>query len=358
MTLTATMPTDLRQLLLQLPKVELHRHLEGSIRLSTLVDVAEQYDIDLPARDVEGLRKHVQITPDSPMDSTHFLSKFSIIRRFFNAPEVITRIAREAVEDAAADNIKYMELRFTPKALAKQMNFSFADVVRWVFAGIGEAQAGRDIKVRLIISMNRHESVAEGERALRVALDHRAKGIVGLDLAGQESGYPASPFYRLFAEAKQAGLGITVHAGEWFGPRNIKDAISVMGADRIGHGVRVVEDSKVAQLARETGTVFEVCPTSNLHSGVFPAAKYHPLRDMNDLGIKTTINTDDPAISNVTLTDELALALGPLGMTLDNVKRTILNGAQGAFLPPDEKAALVAYFTGALRDKNQDDPTG
>ncbi len=357
-TLTATMPTDLRQLLLQLPKVELHRHLEGSIRLSTLVEVAEQYDIDLPARDMDGLRKHVQITAESPSDSAHFLSKFTVIRRFFNAPEVITRIAREAVEDAAADNIKYMELRFTPKALAKQMNFSFADVVRWVHAGVSEGQANRDIRVRLIISMNRHESLAEGERALRVALDHRDKGIVGLDLAGQEAGYPANPFYRLFADAKQAGLGITVHAGEWFGPRNIKDAISIMGADRIGHGVRVVEDSKVAQLAREAGTAFEVCPTSNMHSGVFPAARYHPLRDMVDLGLKTTINTDDPAISNITLTDELALALGALGLTLDNVKRAIINAAQSVFLPPDEKAALVAYFTEALGDKSQDDPTG
>jgi adenosine deaminase len=356
-TLTATMPTDLRQLLFQLPKVEIHRHLEGSIRLSTLVEVAQQYDIDLPARDVEGLRKHVQITPDSPSDSAHFLSKFTVIRRFFNAPEVITRIAREAVEDAAADNIKYMELRFTPKALTKLMSFSFADVVRWVCAGINEGQTGRDIKVRLIISMNRHESVAEGERALRVALDHRDKGIVGLDLAGQESGYPANPFYKLFADAKQAGLGITVHAGEWFGPRNIKDAISIMGANRIGHGVRVVEDSKVAQLARETGTVFEVCPTSNMHSGVFPAAKYHPLRDMIDLGIKTTINTDDPAISNITLTDELALSLGALGLTLDNVKRTIMDAAKSAFLPPDEKATLVAYFTEVFRDKSRDDPT-
>ncbi len=356
MTLTATMPTDLRQLVFQLPKVELHRHLEGSIRITTLVEVAQQYNIDLPARDVEGLRSHVQITPDSPTDSAHFLSKFAVIRRFFHAPEIIRRVAREAVEDAAADNVKYMELRFTPKALAKLQNYSFSDVVRWVCEGVTEAQAQRDIRVRLIVSMNRHESVLEGERALRAALDHRAMGIVGLDLAGQESGYPANPFYRLFAEAKQQGLGITVHAGEWFGPRNIKDAISVMGADRIGHGVRVVEDSKVAQLARESKTMFEVCPTSNLHSGVFPAAKYHPLRDMIDLGIKASINTDDPAISNITLTDELALALGPLGLTLDNVKGAILNAAQSAFLPPDEKAALVAYFTEALKDKH--DPTG
>jgi adenosine deaminase len=352
MTLTATIPNDLRQLLIDLPKIDLHRHLEGSIRLSTLVEVAQQYNIDLPARDTEGLRKYVQITADSPTDSAHFLSKFTVIRRFFCAPEVIQRIAREAVEDAAADNVKYMEMRFTPKALTKLMNFSFADVVRWVSAGVKEAEATRDIQVRLIVSMNRHENVAEGERALRVAVDHRDKGVVALDLAGQESGYPANPFYRLFTEAKQAGLGTTVHAGEWSGPRNIKDAIAVMRADRIGHGVRVIEDSKVAQTAREAGTTFEVCPTSNLHSGVVSAARYHPLRDMIDLGLKATINTDDPAISNITLTDELVLSTGPLGLTLDHVKRAILNAAQSAFLPPDERDTLVAYFTDALKDKH------
>ncbi len=349
MTLTAALPTDLRQLLADLPKVDIHRHLEGSIRLNTLVEVAQQYALDLPARDAEGLRKYVQITPDSPSDSAHFLSKFAILRKFFCSPEVIQRIAREAVEDAAADNIKYMELRFTPKALAKQKDFSFADVVRWVCDGIRDGQAGRDIRVRLIVSMNRHESVAEGERAARVALDLRHKGIVGIDLAGQESGYPADPFFRLFAEAKQAGFGITVHAGEWSGPRNIRDAITIMGADRIGHGVRIVEDSKVAQIARDAGTAFEVCPTSNLHSGVVPTERFHPLRDMSDLGLKVTINTDDPAISNITLTDELLLATGPLGMTLDSVKQAIIQAAGSAFLPPAERTDLVAYFVGALK---------
>src|SRR5262249_740562 len=152
------------------------------------------------------------------------------------------------------------------------------------------------------------ETIQEGMRALRTALEYRDRGVVAVDLAGQEAGYPATPFFGLFAEARQEGLGITIHAGEWSGPRNIRDAIEVIQAQRIGHGVRVVEDSSVVQLAREAGTTFEVCPTSNIQSGVVPSVEHHPLRDMSYLGLRTTINTDDPAISDITLSHELALA--------------------------------------------------
>jgi adenosine deaminase len=345
---TAAATTDLRQLIANLPKIELHRHLEGSIRLSTLISVAKQYNIDLPAHTVEDLRPHVQITANSPHESTHFLSKFSVLRRFFYSPDVIRRIAREAVEDAADDNVRYMELRFTPKALTKLMNFSFSDVVRWVCDGVREGQQGRDIQVQLILSMNRHESVLEGERTLRAALDFRHAGVVAVDLAGQESGHPASPFFGLFGEAQQAGLGITVHAGEWAGPRNIRDAILTMGATRIGHGVRIVEDSVITQLALERDITFEVCPTSNMQSGVTLIAEHHPLRDMHHLGLRTTINTDDPSISNIQLTDEMVLAVERLGLTLDDLKQMILHAAGSAFLPPDERTGLIDYFTEAL----------
>ncbi len=346
--MTVSSVINSRAVLTALPKIELHRHLEGSVRLQTLVDVAQQYKIELPATDLEGLRAYVQIMPDSPMDSVHFLSKFNLLRRFYYSQEVIERVAREAVEDAVADNVKYMELRFTPKALSKLMDFSFGDVVKWVCTAVKQAQVNTDIKVRLIVSMNRHEGANDGERALNAALDFRNQGIVGIDLAGQESGYGAVPFYPLFDRAKQAGLGITVHAGEWAGPGNIRDAITMMGAQRIGHGVRIVEDSVIAGLARERGTTFEVCPTSNIQSGAVAGVANHPLRDMASLGLRTTINTDDPSVSNIKLSDELVLANEQLGLTLEDIKRTIMNAAQCAFLPEAERAALVTYFSDAL----------
>ncbi len=354
--MTATDTAHLRTLLTALPKVDLHRHLEGSIRLETLVAVARQYGLELPAYDVEGLRSYVQVMPGSPMNATNFLSKFTVLRRFFYSPDVIKRIAREAVEDAAADNIKYMELRCTPKALSKLMDFSFDQVVSWVCEAVGEAARFADIRVRVIISMNRHESLLDAERAVRAAINHLEHGVVAVDLAGQEAGFPAEPFYPLFAQAKKAGLGITVHAGEWDGPENIRDAIEFMGAQRIGHGVRVIEDSRIAQLARETGLTFEVCPTSNVQSGSVHGMEQHPLRDMIHLGLKSTINTDDPSVSNIKLSDELVCSIEQLGLTLDEVKRCILNGAQCAFLPEEERVALVAYFTNALMPIGQARP--
>src|SRR5260221_14491673 len=180
------------------------------------------------------------------------------------------------------------------------MIFPSDQVVDGFCQAVNAPQQPCDIKARLIVSMNRHEGIKEGERALQAALAHRSNGVVGIDLAGQEAGYPGTPFFTLFKTAQKAGLGITVHAGEWAGPGNIRDAILQMGAQRIGHGVRVVEDSTIVQLAREHGTTFEVCPTSNLQSGSVASKHHHPLRDMAELRLRTTITTDAPAVRDIT----------------------------------------------------------
>jgi adenosine deaminase len=336
-----------------LPKIELHRHLEGAIRLQTLAEVGQAYQLPVPATAAEALRPYVQIMPDSPHTIAHFLSKFDTLRRFYCSPEVIQRIAREAVADAAADNIQYMELRFTPKALSQLKGYPFKDVICWVCSAVRESQAqqgqqGRPIRVNLIVSVNRHESVSEAERCLRAVIDCGDPMLVAFDLAGKESGFTNEPFYGLFAEARQQGLHITVHAGEWAGPQNVQDAIVNMGARRIGHGVRVVEDNRVIKVAREHDATFEVCVTSNWQSGVVHQVNEHPLRDMGTLGLKTTINTDDPCVSDITLTDELHTAINVLGFTMDNMKQAILTAANSAFLPDAERQQLVSEFTHAL----------
>lgn len=335
---------DLCATIRAMPKIELHRHLEGSLRLETLVAVARQYSLDVPAYTADALRPHVQVMPDSPATVAHFLSKFAVLRQFYCAPEVIQRIAREAVEDAAADNIQYMELRFTPKALARLKGFSFQDVVRWVCDAVDEAQRATGIRVRLIVALNRHESVIEGEQMVRAALDHRDRGVVGLDLCGQEQGFPANPFAGMFREAHQDGMHITIHAGEWAGPSNIRYAIEHVSAERIGHGVRIFEDESIVGLARQAGVCFEVCPTSNLQSGVFPDITDHPIRAMCDEGLRITLNTDDPSISAITLSDELMLAVEAFGFSLEEIKAHMIAAAESVFLPDDERAGLVAHF--------------
>jgi adenosine deaminase len=327
-----------------LPKIELHRHLEGAIRLKTLAEIAKAYHLPVPATDEAGLRPHVQITRESPHSIEHFLSKFDMLRRFYCDPEAIRRIAREAVEDAAADNIRYMEMRFTPKALTQLKGFSYPEVIRWVCEAVREVAHAHNIRVNLIASVNRHESVQEAERCLRAVLECGEANLVAFDLAGQEAGLTNETFYELFAEARQQGLHVTVHAGEWAGPGNVQDAILRMGARRIGHGVRVVEDNTVVKIARDHDATFEVCVTSNWQSGVVKEIGQHPLRDMASLGLKTTINTDDPCVSDITLTHELFTAIRVLGLTLDDIKARTLLAAQAAFLPAPERDALAAEF--------------
>jgi len=332
-----------------MPKVDLHRHLEGSIRLQTLAEIARAHRIDLPATDPDSLRPHVQMVSDDPRTVARFLSKFDVLRQFYRSPEIIGRITAEAVADAAADGVRYLELRFTPWALASRMHFRLGDVVAWICDAAADAAQERGIGVGLVVSINRHEPVELGLQTVRAALDCRERGVVGLDLAGHEmAGFPARAFGPLFLEARQEGLGITIHAGEWRGPENVRDAIEHMHADRIGHGVRIVEDSGVVQLARQRGVAFEVCPTSNLQTGSVRDASQHPLRDLRDLGLPVTINTDDPAVSGITLTDEYALALERLGFSADDLRTCILTAARVSFLPPAEKERLLSDLRRAL----------
>ncbi|PJF40897.1 MAG: adenosine deaminase [Phototrophicales bacterium] len=327
-----------------LPKIDLHRHLEGSIRVETLIEVARLYQIDLPESDVETLRPHVQIVKGDPRTWREFLGKFRVLRRFFQSPEVIKHITREVVIDAADDNVKYLELRFTPHALSRHIDCTYYDVVSWVCETVRAVEATHDIQVGLILSMNRHEELQIGEEILRTALEFHDCGIAGLDLAGQEPGYPAEPFRKVFLKAKEANLGVTIHAGEWAGPENVRRAVEHLGADRIGHGVRSADDPDLIEFLIERGVLLEICPTSNIQSGVVSEMSRHPLVELFKHNVRTTINTDDPAISNITLTDEIVHVVENTTLTIEDIKQQILTAAAGAFLPEDERAALVNRF--------------
>ena len=204
------------------------------------------------------------------------------------------------------------------------------------------------MQVRLIASLNRHEPVAVAEQVAQIAADRQAQGLVGLDLAGDEVNFSAEPFRGVFQAARQAGLGCVAHAGEWTGALAVRDAIEHLGVQRVGHGVRVVDDPAVAALARERGIAFEVCLTSNLQSGVVDTLAAHPLPAMNALRLRTTLNTDDPAVSSISLTDEYQNAVAALGLTLADLKHSLLTAAAASLLPPAEQAALVAQFRAAL----------
>jgi len=330
-----------------LPKVELHRHLEGSLRLETLVEIAQQHGI------AEGrqLSRLVQVSRSEPHTIQNFLSKFETLRLFYRTCEIIGRITREAIADAAADNVRYLELRFTPAALCKARGFAMAEVIDWVISGMQQAQTTDGPMTRLIVSINRHEPPALAEQAIRLAVERMHQGVVGIDVAGNEAGHPdLEPFAGILAEARQAGLGLTIHAGEWGGADHVARAIEHYQADRIGHGVRVMEDAAMVALAQEAGIPFEVCLTSNLQSGVAASLSSHPFRRMLDAGLNVTLNTDDPSISQITLGSEHELACQELGITLAELKQCLLRAAKAAFLGESERAAL-AQRLGAAFDR-------
>ena len=207
-----------------IPKVELHRHLEGSLRLDTMLDIANQHGITIPDNVLQ-LSELVQIQDKELFTFQNFLSKFNTLRLFYRSPDAIHRITREAIQDAAKDNVKYLELRFTPVALSRAERFPLHDVMDWVISSSKDAAKEFNIVVKLIASVNRHESAELAEQVAWLAADHIDDGLVALDLAGNEAEYPSEPFYGIFKEAKQSGLHVTIHAGEWGPAKHVQEAI-------------------------------------------------------------------------------------------------------------------------------------
>ena len=331
-----------------LPKVELHRHLEGSLRLETMLDIARAHQITIPINTTR-LSQLVQVQNGEPFTYQNFLTKFATLRLFYRSPEVIHRVTREAVEDAARDNVRYLEMRFTPVALSRAERFPMDEVIEWVCESSQAAAKEFGITVRLIASVNRHEDPALAEQVAWLAASRVRHGIVGLDLAGNEAEFNGQPFIGIFREAQQSGLRLTVHAGEWAGAKSVREALVDLNAERIGHGVRILEDDAVVAIARERQTPFEVCVTSNYQTGVVPSLQSHPLIKMLDLCLNVTLDTDDPSISQITLGDEYRQAYEGLGMSLPAIQRCVLASAQAAFLPDQEREQLVSQIKNEMK---------
>jgi len=338
---------DRDQIVESLPKVELHRHLEGSLRMATLLELARRNGLPVP-RDEQALRAQVQVLPHDPLTWQNFLSKFDTLRRFFESPEVISRLVREAIEDLAADRVVYAELRFTPAAVAASRDFSLEDVMDWVLEAGREAAQAAGARVTWIASINRHEPVQLAERVAQAAADRRGRGVVGLDLAGNEVDFPVDPFVSIFRDAAKSGLGISVHAGEWSDGGSVYRAMESLGALRIAHGVRAVEDPRALDMARERRVAFEVCLTSNIASGAVRSYAEHPLPRLIQAGLQVTLNSDDPSICGIRLSDEYRAAMQHFGLSLDSLRGMILAAAQAAFLPARDKRRLERQLQAEL----------
>jgi len=331
------------------PLVELHRHLDGNVRTETVLALARQHGLALPAWTVEELRPHLQILEKEP-SLVAFLSKFALLRRVMVDYDAVRRIVRENLEDAAREGIDYIELRFSPYFMAEEHDLDPLGVAEAACDALEEARGalavqgsdGAPLRAKLIVIISRHYGPEVGRVELAAAIRCRERGVVALDLAGDEAGFPGALFVDHFRAARDAGLRTLAHAGEADGAASVEQAVLGLGAERIGHGIRALEDPAVVDLLLERGIPLEICPTSNVQTSTVASYAAHPLPRFLELGLRATLNSDDPSISGIDLRHEYRVAANELALGPNEIRRLQENALEAAFLSPGERAELLA----------------
>lgn len=323
-----------------LPLLDLHRHLDGSVRLETILDISRQYRLALPAWDVEGLRPFVQVTEPQP-GVMAFIEKFKWMTGILVDYPACRRVAYENVVDARAEGLDYVELRFSPWFMAETYQLDPVGVVEAVVDGVTAGIQDTGLRVNLIGILSRHFGIENAWRELAAILQ-QPKWFVAIDLAGDEANYSGKLFVSHIRKAREAGLGITVHAGEAAGPESVWLAIQELGAVRIGHAVRAVEDPALLDFMKEKRIGIEANLTSNVQTSTVSDYASHPLRRFIEYGLLATINTDDPGISGIDITYEYEVAAPAAGLNRDQIRQAQSNALEIAFLSPDEREALKA----------------
>ena len=322
-----------------LPFIDLHRHIEGSARLETILDLGQRFGLPLPAADLEGLRPHVQVTSPQP-GVMAFIEKFKWPVGVLVNDEACRRIAYESVEDGAGEGLDYLELRFSPWFMAEPNRLDPERVVEAVIDGVAAASADTGLRVNLLGILSRTYGPEVAWKELNVLLQHR-EGIAGLDLAGDEANFPGELFVEHFKEARDAGWAITAHAGESAGPDSIWQAIKELGARRIGHAVHALDDPKLLDYMFAHGIGIEANLTSNVQTSTVPDYPSHPLKIFLERGLLASINTDDPAISGIDLAYEYRAAGELAGLDDVQIRQAQNNVLATAFLSAGEKQALL-----------------
>ncbi|BDR97868.1 adenosine deaminase [Proteus mirabilis] len=323
----------------QLPLTDLHRHLDGNIRPETILDLAQQHNIALPAYELETLRPHVQITKNEP-SLVSFLQKLDWGVAVLSDLDACRRVAYENVVDVANAGIDYAELRFSPYYMAMKHQLPIEGVVEAIIDGVQSALHTYDVEIRLIGILSRTFGENACQQELNGLLKHQDK-ITALDLAGDELGFPGHLFQPHFNRARDTGWKITVHAGEAAGAESIWHAIKELGASRIGHGVKAIEDPRLMDYLAEHQIGIESCLTSNIQTSTIASLAQHPLKKFLEHGIIASLNTDDPAVEGIELKHEYTVAAPAAGLTAAQIRQAQINGLTMAFISQAERDALI-----------------
>jgi aminodeoxyfutalosine deaminase len=348
----STLDPQLEAFVRRMPKAEIHVHLEGSVRPATLLQLARRNGVRPPADDEAGLREYFRFR-----DFPHFIEVYISVCNCLRTPDDFATIVREVGEDAASQNIRYLELHFNPETNVRKRGLDFHEMLASMNRGRAEARERWGVEMRWIADGVRDSETSPYSVTQTVdwisALSPE-DGVVALGLGGNEVGYPPTPFAADFARARAAGLHTVAHAGETTGHATVCDSIDLLGAERIGHGVRAYDNPTLVERLALTRVPLEICPTSNVCTGVVKSFAEHPFPALDAAGVLVTVNSDDPPLFGTTLTEEFLVLARHWGYDADGLQRIALNALDVAFLPEGEKAQLRESFLAefaALREK-------
>ncbi len=338
-----------RDEILSWPKADLHCHLDGSIRLKTLIELAKEFGEELPSTDEKELREHLGIGKrfDNLQD---YLKVFDITLSVLQSKEALERVAFELAEDAAAENVVYLEVRFAP-VFHTSHALKWSDTVDAVLAGLKRAEEKYDITCRLIVTGIRSIDPIISKELAELAVSYKGKGIVGFDLAGAEEDNPASDHTEAFYVIKNNNINCTLHAGEVVGRKSISEALHYCGADRIGQGTKLIENSDLLNYVNDHRIPLEICLSSAIHVGTHDNVSQHPFPFYLNYGLRVTLNSDSRLFTDTTVTDELYLAAQTFELTREDLINIIINGFKASFLPFKEKVTMMNKYLPSLGRK-------
>ena len=335
-----------KELIQALPKAELHCHLDGSLRIPTILDLAEEQDISLPA-DNEVALKNILTIQDRAASLEEYLKLFRIPLSVMQTPESLERCSYELIEDVSRENIRYIEIRYSP-FLHIEKGMTMEESVEAVQRGLIRGQKEFGVRSGIIICGIRDISPEISLQLAEITVQYKDKGVIGFDLAGAEENFPAKKHREAFYLIQNNNINATIHAGEAFGPSSIHQAIHYCSANRIGHGTKLHEDIDLMNYVKDHRIALEICLTSNIQVRSVDSIEVHPFKKYFDEDIRVTLNTDNRLISNTTLTDEYLLAVETFNLTKQDLRTIIINGFKGAFLPHNERRKMINLVVSEL----------
>lgn len=335
----------------RLPKTDLHVHLDGSLRLQTMLDLAEDQGLTLPADTPEGLAAALHCGENTG-SLVEYLKAFDVTLQVLQTEDALHRVAYELAEDAAAENVRYIEVRYSPM-LHTRRGLRLTTVVEAVLAGLWDAQKDHGIVANVILCGIRNISPESSVEMAQLAVAYKNRGVVAFDLAGAEYDYPAKHHVKAFKLVHNNNIAVTIHAGEAYGPASVHQALHVCGAHRIGHGCRLREDGDLLHYVNDHRIALECCPSSNVQTGAVRDLRTHPLKLYHDLGLRVTVNTDNRLITNTSVSRELWLCHTEMGLEEQDIHRIIINGFKAAFLPFHQKQTMVRSASRELASEAQ-----